>query len=244
MSIETTCTGCGKTLRVADEFAGRQARCPVCNNIYTVPGVATTSPASSSAADDEIGGGRWYMKTPEGQTYGPVDKSELDRWVAEGRVTADCEVRENESLQWQAADQAFPALRPVTHIAAGGDASYATSSSYSGYRGGGTPGAATAYSSAGAAQSSFTSSSHLVPHRGGLILVLGILGFVVTCPILSIMAWVMGSQDLHEMRAGRMDPGGMGLTQAGQILGMIYSVIAIIGAVLTAFIILIAAAAG
>ena len=62
--------------------------------------------------------------------------------------------------------------------------------------------------------------SDLQPHRGVLILVFGILGFVL-CPIFSIIAWVMGSTDLKEMDAGRMDPEGRGLTKAGQVLGMI-----------------------
>ena len=39
------------------------------------------------------------------------------------------------------------------------------------------------------------------------------------------MAWVMGSHDLAEMRAGRMDRSGEGLTQAGQVLGMILAVL-------------------
>lgn len=59
------------------------------------------------------------------------------------------------------------------------------------------------------------------PHRGGLILALGILSWVV-CPILSIIAWVMGNQDLKEMDAGRMDPEGRGLTQAGKIIGIVH----------------------
>jgi tetrahydromethanopterin S-methyltransferase subunit F len=35
----------------------------------------------------------------------------------------------------------------------------------------------------------------------------------------------MGTSDLREMRNGRMDPGGMGVTQAGYILGMIYTLL-------------------
>jgi len=58
------------------------------------------------------------------------------------------------------------------------------------------------------------------PHRGTLILVLGILG-LVCCFILGIIAWVMGNGDLREMNMGRMDPSGRGLTQAGKICGMI-----------------------
>ena len=39
------------------------------------------------------------------------------------------------------------------------------------------------------------------PHRGGVILALGILGLLV-CAILGIFAWIMGNNDLAEMRAG------------------------------------------
>jgi predicted Zn finger-like uncharacterized protein len=58
------------------------------------------------------------------------------------------------------------------------------------------------------------------PHRGVLILVLGILGLTV-CGLMGPVAWTMGNQDLQEIRAGRMDPDGEGLTQGGRICGMI-----------------------
>ena len=60
----------------------------------------------------------------------------------------------------------------------------------------------------------------LAPHRGALILIMGILGWMV-CPIFGIVSWVMGNTDLNEMRAGRMDRSGEGLTQIGKIIGMI-----------------------
>jgi len=58
------------------------------------------------------------------------------------------------------------------------------------------------------------------PHRGVMILVFGILGFVC-CIIFSIVAWVMGNKDLAEMAAGRMDRSGEGLTKAGKICGIV-----------------------
>ncbi len=63
----------------------------------------------------------------------------------------------------------------------------------------------------------------LLPHRGSAVLTLGILS-LVTCAIgivLGIIAWVMGQNDLQEMRAGRMDPEGEGITNAGRICGII-----------------------
>jgi hypothetical protein len=69
------------------------------------------------------------------------------------------------------------------------------------------------------------------PHRGGLILALGILG-LVCCFICGIIAWVMGSNDLKEMAASRMDPSGQGLTQAGKVCGMVSVILQIVGFVI------------
>ncbi len=68
-----------------------------------------------------------------------------------------------------------------------------------------------------------------MPHRGGLILTLGILGLLcnVLC-IPSIMAWVMGRSDLAKIRAGMMDREGEGLTQAGMIMGIIATCLVIV----------------
>jgi hypothetical protein len=65
------------------------------------------------------------------------------------------------------------------------------------------------------------------PHRGTLILVLGILGLVV-CGPLGIAAWVMGANDLKEMDAGTMDPSGRGTTKGGKICGMIACILMIV----------------
>jgi hypothetical protein len=65
------------------------------------------------------------------------------------------------------------------------------------------------------------------PHRGTLILVLGILGIVV-CPPVGIAAWIMGSNDLKEMDAGTMDPSGRGQTQGGKICGIVGTVFTIL----------------
>ena len=60
------------------------------------------------------------------------------------------------------------------------------------------------------------------PHRGVIILVYGILGFVI-CPFFGVAAWFMGTDDLQEMARGRMDSTGRDLTKAGRICGMIAS---------------------
>lgn len=63
-------------------------------------------------------------------------------------------------------------------------------------------------------------NANLQPHRGTLILVLGILGIVCCMPV-GIAAWVMGNGDLQKMAAGQMDPSGEGTTKAGKICGII-----------------------
>ena len=74
------------------------------------------------------------------------------------------------------------------------------------------------------------------PHRGTLILVLGILG-VVMCMPLGIAAWVMGNGDLAAMDRGEIDPEGRGMTQAGKILGMVSVALVAIGILIAIFVI-------
>jgi hypothetical protein len=62
------------------------------------------------------------------------------------------------------------------------------------------------------------------PHRGTLVLVLGILSLVICAP-LGIAAWIMGSGDLKQMDGGAMDPAGRSLTNAGRICGMIGTIL-------------------
>ncbi len=73
-----------------------------------------------------------------------------------------------------------------------------------------------------------TTPQAMMPHRGTMILVFGILG-IVCCLIFGILAWVMGNKDLREMDAGTRDPSGRGLTQAGKICGIVGVVLQIVG---------------
>lgn len=59
-------------------------------------------------------------------------------------------------------------------------------------------------------------------HRGGLILGLGIAGWIPAIPFWAcgIIAWVLANYDLKEMDEGRMDPSGRGLTSTGRIIAI------------------------
>jgi DNA-directed RNA polymerase subunit M/transcription elongation factor TFIIS len=87
------------------------------------------------------------------------------------------------------------------------------------------------------------------PHRGGLILGLGISALALTllagvgmaivgaCALpmpvvglaLGIVSWVMGNGDLKQIRARRMDRAGEGQTQTGRIMGMVSVILNIVG---------------
>jgi hypothetical protein len=97
MPIAFTCEHCGKTLKVRDDLGGRRVKCPQCQNVVRVP-------AGEPTAE------KWFLQTEDGETYGPVDRHELDQWNEEGRVTADCQVLREGSDQWQWATDLFPQL--------------------------------------------------------------------------------------------------------------------------------------
>jgi predicted Zn finger-like uncharacterized protein len=64
----------------------------------------------------------------------------------------------------------------------------------------------------------------LPPHKGVIILILGIVG-LVAFPILCPIAWIMGNIDIKEIRAGRMDPEGESMTNIGRILGIVGTIL-------------------
>jgi hypothetical protein len=73
------------------------------------------------------------------------------------------------------------------------------------------------------------------PHRGGLILALGIISLVAFFPtsiICGPIAWTMANNDLLAMATGKMDRSGEGMVQAGRVLGMISTLLAVALAVI------------
>jgi len=212
MAIETICKGCARKLRVGDEFAGRKARCPHCKTTYTVP----ASGAGLDASSQPVVGisGTWLLRTEDGAVYGPVPKSELDGWVRDGRLDVASQVRQEGEESWRQATELYPSLMPMAAANASPFASEPTFSAQ----------AANPYTSPRVA--GYT-ARQFRPHRGGLVLTLSLLGFAC-CQFLSIAAWIMGYTDMKEINAGRMDPAGRGLTQAGMIIGIIGTVLMVL----------------
>ena len=225
MAIETICQGCSKKLRVADEHAGKQARCPDCGMIYTVPNATISSFTLLDEAQATLSAPlpsqtfanppakdvteQWLMKIDDGREFGPVDRGTLDHWYAERRIGPTTQLKRQGDNQWQPASRVFPALATAN----------ITSST--------TTAAANPFAEPSAAPT-FTPSTgrapaaYVEPHRGALVLILAVLSWFVNCFPLGIAAWVMASSDLHKMRIGQMDRSGEGLTRASMIIAIIH----------------------
>jgi len=179
----------------------------------------------------------WYLKTPEGSVYGPTAWEQLCAWVEQGRVTADCHLAPGEGRDWQRADSVFAELQPkpaipiprAQPIATGGEVA--------------AKAAVDRPQKAAIVRVDIPPADDAAPyrknHRGGLVLVLGVAGLLMGCPIFSLTAWVMGSDDLRAMDVGEMDPSGRRQTLVGQRLGMALSLVWIVGCMLALFVLLV-----
>ena len=133
--------------------------------------------------------------------YGPLEQAQIRDWLGQGRMDGNSQVRSADSDDWSPLSghpELSELLAPQSTAAPG------------------RPPVAQA------------SASHLLPHRGALILTFGILGIACCFPF-GIAAWIMGNTDLAQIEAGMMDPSGKGTTNAGRICGIIGTILAIIG---------------
>ena len=122
MAIEVSCESCGGHFRVLDSAAGKKIRCPRCKGAIDVPAAeALVTTATEVFLPPPLANPRlpippephaeqWSLKTAEGEEYGPVSRTELDEWFAEGRITAECHVLSSIDRQWQGAASVYPQL--------------------------------------------------------------------------------------------------------------------------------------
>ena len=75
MAIEFRCVQCNKLLRTGDETAGKQAKCPECGAVMTIPAAAEgeaqgLSPPSLPLAGggSDLGAGSPFARAPAGET--------------------------------------------------------------------------------------------------------------------------------------------------------------------------------
>ena len=99
--IQIACPHCSQNLKVADATVGKQVRCPQCHGFVRVPDMVN-HPSSGTK--------RWSVRAEDGRIYGPATLEELEQWIAEGRVHAQCHVLAEGAQQWIWAAEIFPQL--------------------------------------------------------------------------------------------------------------------------------------
>ena len=163
----------------------------------------------------------WHYESG-GQQHGPVSIEELTARINSGEIHAGTLVWQEGMADWAPLSEACPQAIPVAPAPTPGAPGPAPGPAPSPYA---PPGA-----NPGGYQTGQQGGGYMEPHRGVLVLVLGIVG--LCCCIPAIVAIILGHQDLQKIDAGQMDPEGRGLTLAGKILGIVGFVLNAIGAIL------------
>ena len=233
MAITTTCSGCGKTLAVADEYAGRQARCPQCGQIYTVPMSTSpvspspmsptplstpTSPQAPATLSPIASGGPLNLDNPLGSPT--AADSAIQYWMkaADGKEYGP--VDSTSLARW------FSEGRVGTgyQIRAGENGVWQPAATF---QAAANPAASTnPFASYAPGPGVGQVRQYAKPDQSGIVLAMGILSWIV-CPICGIVAWVMGGQALKDMQSGAADPTNRGLVQVGYYLGMVHVIVTV-----------------
>lgn len=102
-----------------EKYAGKRVKCPKCGGAITIAAAEQSSVSAEVQGEeappkqveaDETAAQRWYLKTEDGQQFGPATREELDVWVAEGRIDASCQLLCEGWDQWNWADEVLPQL--------------------------------------------------------------------------------------------------------------------------------------
>ncbi len=215
MPIDSLCSGCGKTLRVNDEFVGRKARCPVCGLVYVVGGAtidqstqmpATVDPTVVETAyalkiesnapvlqplDDSLApmpDVQYFVRTPNAMVYGPSDSATVLDWISQGRLDDSCHIRDESSEQWVGiAAWRFQTRKMQNPMA--------------------RPADAVANPFGAVPHSNVQSAGYSKSGNGTVVLVLGIVSWIL-CPtffgamLCSILAIVIASNEFGKIRNG------------------------------------------
>lgn len=110
MPIIVSCPQCGKKLSAPDDKNGKLARCPGCRAQFMIANTVKPSSSSLPPRPSRPRERDWRLQTPDGQSYGPVKKQELDQWVAEGSVAPDSKLWQVGDAQHRYASEVYPQL--------------------------------------------------------------------------------------------------------------------------------------
>jgi predicted Zn finger-like uncharacterized protein len=202
MATLVDCPSCSRKLRVPDDLLGTSVRCPDCGNTFQANGGRVPSGAPAAAAGGD-------SPAPE-PAAPPGDAAASPSLGTPRSVTGSTPQRAPAPAGTEEETQRCPACHkriPATAARCPGcgvDLGEEDSRPWERPR-------------------RHLGRMDTEPHRGVVVLVLGILGLVmggIGLPM-AIIAWVLGHNDLKKIRAGNMDPEGEGLTQAGRVCGII-----------------------
>lgn len=256
MAITTNCSGCGKTLAVADEFAGRQARCPACGQIYTVPSPASsnptapqpTAPPAAPASFDaplDLGlpaqSGIPTSTTPSFSTPSPTPApTGFNSNSDSGTSGVQYWMKAGNGAEYGPADAAtlgrwFTEGRvgPDYQIRIGQFGHWQPAAAFQSMVTGQMTMPETGANPYATQSTNFapgiaTNRTYPKADQSGLVLAMGILSWVGGCAIFGVIAWVVGAQALADINAGRADPASRGVVQVGYYLGMVNVILCIL----------------
>jgi len=201
MAIQSECAGCGTLLQVANEHAGKKARCPQCGFIYSVPSghgaegsVGSARATEQPAEDAPTSEDQWWVRTEEGDEYGPVGRRTLDDWFAENRISRSSHIRHGQTQDWQPADKL------LRHFARRGAAAQRSASRLQ------------TLSARGRIQ-----RQHWQPHRAHSVLAMAIFGWIF-CPAFAILALWQARAEFLAIAGGDVDPQGRSTLIAATVL--------------------------
>lgn len=229
MPTTTTCPSCHGQLRVPDDLLGKQVRCPVCQNVFEA---AAPAPAPGADAPGPPAPERPLWKDlsleldksdPNGETQAPAPESAPAPARKRGLVGA-VELTPSGGEEPAAPPRPSAPTPPRRPDAPPGPRRRQDDDEDDDY---------------GPRRGPYGRGPlrrDTEPHRGVLILVLGIISLaavILTCfyvgPLigipLGITAWVLGHGDLRKIKNNQMDPEGLGITQAGWICGIIGTIL-------------------
>jgi predicted Zn finger-like uncharacterized protein len=205
----TDCASCSRKLRVPDDLLGKQVKCPTCGHTFQASAAAPSS-LSSSDAVSAVPSSHLQVNL---EIDAPGDAAgETQEFPGPGAPASEKE-QATQLVPCPGCDKLIE--RGVVRCPYCGVApeDYEQDRPWE--------------------ERHFRGRRDAEPHRGVLIMVLGIISIVLVATIflgwlgipLGICAWVMGQKDLRKMRENIMDDEGMGLTQAGWICGIIGTIL-------------------
>jgi len=193
------CPSCNRKLRVTDELVGKEVKCPTCGTTFQATADLWTSQQALSQGEQGQPTAEWKQATSKPGETGANASKESSSTESHGQTERAGSLQPcpfcGEPI---AADSTRCPSCQETIEGDEDDRPWET-------------------------QAPFTGRRDSEPHRGTLILILGILSLVVF-PVglpLGITALLMGRRDLKKIRSNAMDPAGEGTTLAGWICGII-----------------------